>query len=314
MNLNFNRKILPKFRNFVSLPCHRSSWEDRPGINNNAMKNPLKSRITPLSFLILPVLLLATVSLVQCKKDKWPENGDPEQFTYFTEEYAPFNYTENGNLTGASVDLLEKMFKGMGISLTRNDMTSQPWAAAYDSAIKTPGTVLFSTVKNAERTPLFKWVGPIASQTEIILWRPNSGVTVREITDLNNYFTGVVDGYSLVDLLMSHGIYRTNIVIYPTIEALYQALITDHEVQCIAMSDIGHNRLIQTGVYHTSDFALPFGMHTDDLYFAFNKEIPDETVSAFQDQLATLKNEILADGKTEYEKILSKYYIPVPGK
>jgi polar amino acid transport system substrate-binding protein len=278
------------------------------------MKNLPKSRITPLSFLIPPVLLMAAVLLTQCKKDKWLENGDPEQFTYLTEEYAPFNYTENGTLTGASVDILEKIFEGLELPLTRSAVTSQDWTTAYDATLSNTGTVLFSTVKNSTRTNLFKWAGPIATQSEAILWRPGSGVTIQEITDLNNYFTGVVAGYSSIDLLMEHGVYRTNIVVYNTAEELYTALLSDHEVQCICFTDIGHNRLIQTGAYSKTDFAVPYPFHTDELFFAFNKNIPDETVAAFQEQLANLKTVELADGKTEYEKILSKYYIPVPGK
>jgi polar amino acid transport system substrate-binding protein len=246
-------------------------------------------------------------SLIQCSKDKYPENGNPEEFKYFTEENPPFNYSENGSMTGASVEILESLFTGLELSIDRSVVESGEWASAYDKVLSTPNTMLFSMVKTMERTPLFKWVGPIAAHTEIIVSLVTSGVQIKEITDLNNYFVGVVDGYSSIDLLMSHGIYRANIIIYNTLSDLYKALVVDHEIQCISTSLSGHNLMVKDLGYSAGDFSTPYTVRTDDLYFAFNIDTADEMIVDFQNQLTKLKTTLSAEGTTEYAKILKKY-------
>jgi hypothetical protein len=90
--------------------------------------------------------------------------------------------------------------------------------------LDTPGTMLFSMVRTDAREELFKWVGPIAPHTDVLISMAGSGNEITEITDLNNYFTGVVEGFSSLDLLLNHWVLRSNIVIYDDMKALYKAL------------------------------------------------------------------------------------------
>jgi len=244
-----------------------------------------------------------------CTKDKWPEGGDPEQFTYLTGELAPFSYSDSGKLVGASVELLEAMFEGMELTIDRSVIELTDWNSAYQQTLENPGTVLFSAAKSAGQTELFKWVGPIATQTEIALYLPNTSVSILNVTDLNNYFTGVVGSYSSIDLLMKMGIYRANIIIYNSLDELYQALVVDREIQCISVPESDHLLMLKKPGYSSATFAAPYRIHSDELYYAFNPGIPDETVKAFQDQLSRLKSETGESGITRYKEILRRYNI-----
>lgn len=265
-----------------------------------------KSRTPALRLIFISLLL---VSLAHCRKDQLPVNGDPEKFTYLTEEYPPFNYTENGQVNGVSVDILENLFKNLDLPIDRSSIEVSNWTAAYDTTLKTPGTMLFSMVKTVERANLFKWVGPVAPHTEVAISMKNSGYVLKEITDLNNYFTGVIDGYSSINTLMDHGVYRANIIIYNDIAELYQALAINREVQFISYSETGHNLVTQALGYPKEDFANPFTIKSGELYYAFNIETTDEMITDFQNELNLLKSEKAADGSSEYEKILNRYRI-----
>ena len=274
------------------------------------MKKIILARIPWEPFSLLRVILLILpVTMTCCKKDQLPPNADPEKFTYLTEEYAPFNYSENGFVNGVSVDILEDLFKKMNLSLDRSVVQVSKWASAYETTLTQPNTMLFSTVKTSERAGLFKWVGPIAPLTEIVVSRKSSGIVLREVTDLNNYFTGVVEGYSSIDVLMDKGVLRPNIIIYSSLAELYKALIVNMEIQCVSTSLAGHNLIIQALGYDAANFSYPFTVQTNELFFAFNIGTADELITKFQEQLDLLKSDRAADGSSGYEKILRRYHI-----
>lgn len=89
--------------------------------------------------------------------------------TFLTEEYPPYNYSENMQLKGISVELLQKASNNH----TQPDQIEiWPWPRAYVQAQRGPNTVLFATTRTPSRESLFKWVGPI-TKTEIVVLTQN---------------------------------------------------------------------------------------------------------------------------------------------
>ena len=260
---------------------------------------------------ILVLLFLAALPVIfaQCAKDKLPVNGDPLKFTYLTEEYPTFSYSENGHLTGASVEILDSLFARLSLKIDHSVVTVSAWGTSYDKVLNTPETMMFSFPKTTANDSLFKWVGPIATDTEIAVSLLNSSLVVTEVTDLNNYFTGVVDAYDNVQKLLNHGILRANILIYDNMTDLYKALVDNKEVQFIYTTKAEHLRMIQSLGYQGAIFALPFTVHFEDLYYAFNKATADALITRFSEQLNLLKSTKQADGTSAYDKILSRYYL-----
>lgn len=263
----------------------------------------------PLRLMIILTLLCLPVLFTQCKKDKLPVNGDPVKFTWLAEDYPPFNYLENGSAQGVSVDILEDLFTRLKLPIDRTAIEISDWASAYETTLSKPGNMLFSMVKTPERTNLFKWVGPIATHNEVVIFLKKSNVQIKEIANLNNYFTGVIEGYSSIEVLMNRGVLRPNIIVYKSVSELYRALMENFEVQCIAYSDAGHNLALQAFGYPKDDFATPYTIVSDELYYAFNKETADEMITDFQNQLNLLKSDRATDGSSTYEKILNRYSV-----
>ncbi|MFO7617308.1 MAG: transporter substrate-binding domain-containing protein [Bacteroidales bacterium] len=258
---------------------------------------------------VLAVLLILPFLFSSCRKDRYAVNGDPTRFSYHTEEYPPFNYLAEGMATGVSVDILEDLFKRMNIPLDRSSVEVGLWAPAYGKVLETPETMLFSMVRTDAREDLFKWVGPIAPHTDVLISLAGSGNEINQLTDLNNFFTGVVEGFSSFDLLLGHGVLRANIVTYSDMKELYMALADTREVQFIATGEASHKLILEALGYPESDFASPYIIRSDELYFAFNIETAAEMITEFQNALHLLKLDKAQDGSSVYEKILNRYQV-----
>ena len=100
----------------------------------------------------LPLLLFAAV--VACAA------GPGRALTLLTEENPPFNYVENGKLTGLVTDLVTDAMKRANVPYT---MEVLPWNRAYVRAQSEKDTCLFATARLDNREKLFLWVGPLAN-------------------------------------------------------------------------------------------------------------------------------------------------------
>lgn len=99
---------------------------------------------------------------------------------FVTEEYAPFNYTKDGKITGIAVEQVEAITKAAGIDYTLEIM---PWARAFAMAETQPKYCVFTTGYNRERSDRFVWVNPFLKDEMVLLKRKDDGkspATLRE--------------------------------------------------------------------------------------------------------------------------------------
>jgi polar amino acid transport system substrate-binding protein len=78
--------------------------------------------------------------------------------TLITEELPPFNYKENGTLTGASTEVVREIARRLGVNA---DVEVMPWARGYQELVGKPNVALFTTARTKDREALFHWVGPL---------------------------------------------------------------------------------------------------------------------------------------------------------
>ena len=111
------------------------------------------------SFIVfVSIILFSTMSTAQTLED----------ISWYTEEYPPYNYVENGNAKGIAVDLLLAVWKKMGLNKTVKDIKVVPWARGVKMIKTKPGTCLFSTTLTSERKDVLGWkfVYPIPLMNE----------------------------------------------------------------------------------------------------------------------------------------------------
>jgi len=265
----------------------------------------------------LPGVLLflsAVFILSSCAKEEPltassnPLSKQIEKMSFFTENYAPFNYEQEGQLYGVSVDILEALFTKMNVNLNRSDVNLVDWSAGYKATLQSTGTMLFSTVRIPERENLFKWVGPIAPHKDVLIALKSRHVTVSVPGDMANYKTGAIRDYSSIQLLLNYGVNYSSLFIAENVNDLY-AMLANGTVDCIAYTEMGHKLVLSGLGLNEADYEFPFSLRVSELYYAFNISTSNEVISFFQDALDNLKNDKTGDGNSIYEKIINNYHI-----
>lgn len=126
--------------------------------------------------LLLPLLLLFNQASVAAPDVVAPKSY--EAYSGMTEDFPPFNYTENGKVVGYSTEVIEQAFAKAGL---KTNFTQWPWLRAFNQAKDTPGHYVFSTSRSAEREKLFKWVGPITRDSVYLMVLKDS--PIKEVSD-----------------------------------------------------------------------------------------------------------------------------------
>lgn len=85
-----------------------------------------------------------------------------EQYQVVTEEWAPYNYVENSQLTGMTTEIVRAIMAQTGDDF---EVVLQPSMRATQILRTRPKTIMYSLFRTPEREPLYKWVGPIVEES-----------------------------------------------------------------------------------------------------------------------------------------------------
>ncbi|MCU0633144.1 MAG: transporter substrate-binding domain-containing protein [Methanolinea sp.] len=224
---------------------------------------------------------------------------------YLTEEWAPFNYEEDGDVSGISVDILEAVFRSTGVNLTRADVRIVPLADGFQAA-QGNGTVLFSIVRSPEREPLYKWAGPFTKSGFVVFAHVNRNITITSPADLNQYRIGAVRATIENELLTSRGVNASNILNGANPEELLR-MLENGQIDLWATGDLAGRHQILKTASDPDAYEIVSTLSENDFYFLFSRDVPDTLVNAFQQALESVRDLKDAQGVSEYERILYRY-------
>jgi polar amino acid transport system substrate-binding protein len=210
-----------------------------------------------------------------------------------TENNAPFNYSDGQQIAGISTEIITEMGQRAGVPLKIRVL---PWARAYLTALNTPSTCVYSTVRLPERAELFKWIGPISTNKWALFARTDANRTIASLADARAYRIGGVfyDGKYLY--LKSLGFTNFDLVNDDNLNA--SKLIA------------GRIDLWVTGFYKGKQFATQNGsksikpvfiVRDVDYYLACNLQTPDVVITALSESLQALQ-------KDGYDKTVTSRY------
>ncbi|WP_421902718.1 substrate-binding periplasmic protein [Maridesulfovibrio sp.] len=217
---------------------------------------------------------------------------------FITEELPPYNYTENGKLTGASVQILDAALDAVGIEQPANTIRVYPWARGFKTTLKIPNTCLFSTVRTDVREKNFKWVGPIADVNLIFISNKN-GFKIDNLEEIKKYSVTTIREGIGHQILKREGFSDKHIDLSADISTMVEK-IKRNRVDFLLESDNVIYQVLENKKINSSTFNKYYTLNFGQLYFAFNKETDDSVVSRLQEGL----NIIRKNGKLD--KILSK--------
>src|SRR5579862_558263 len=106
-----------------------------------------------------------------------------------TEEYPPYNYTENKTLVGLSTEIVVEMGRRANVPMTFAVMA---WPDAYEQTQKKVETCIFSTARLENRELIFKWVGPIATNSWGLFAKSGFKEPIKKLADARPFRIGGV--------------------------------------------------------------------------------------------------------------------------
>jgi len=237
-------------------------------------------------FSMLPLLLLGFAA------------APVQALQMLTEENPPYNYTENQKPTGLSTEILVEMGRRAKIPMT---FAVMPWPQGYEQTQRKLDTCIYSTSRLENRERIFKWVGPLATNSWGLFAKSGFNDPVKTLADARPYRIGGVTNDAKIVWLRDNAL--TNIVAVNE-DKLIPPMLTLDRKQLNAVD------LWVTGIYaektvaasaNVKDIKLVLKIKDEPLWLACNPSLSENTIKALSEALAGMKK----DGA--YKKITESY-------
>ncbi|GMT49987.1 MAG: hypothetical protein IEMM0008_1526 [bacterium] len=208
-----------------------------------------------------------------------------QSFRIITEEFPPYNYTENGKITGISTEIMREILKRLKYP---DNIEIISWTDGYNLILNNDNMILFSTTKSSQRKKLFKWVGPLVPNNVVFFARKGSGMPVNSLDDAKNIKKiGVYKDDFGEQLLKGKGFTNLDSVIDN--KENVQKLV-DGKIDLWAINEL-------TGKYLAQQVGLAdkienvFLVNEAEMYIAFSKNTPDSIIKKWQKVLDIMQKD-----------------------
>jgi polar amino acid transport system substrate-binding protein len=218
-------------------------------------------------------------------------------YTIYTEEIPPWNYTFNQKLTGISVEIVTEILSELKIE---DKIQVVPWARGYRATIAGDSSVLFSIARTQHREKLFHWVGPLATEKVYFYKRKESDIQLESIDEARNVATILVTRefpeHQYLQKLAFKNIHLTTYAVdnFRMLMGYRGELTAAGEYTAgflLRKAGIPQERISRTNVM----------LFENVLYIALSKDIPLIEVAKWQKALDKIKLSV------KYLKIVNKY-------
>ena len=218
-------------------------------------------------------------------------------FKILTEEFPPFNFSENGKVKGVSTDIVREILNKMNLP---DNIEIKPWSIGYSTIQKEDNVILFSTTRSPGRENLFKWVGPLVSNNVVFFARKGSGLSVSNLDEARSAKNiGVyMDDFGEI-LLKEKGFTNLESVVDNKLNV--KKLMEGKIELWLANELTGKHMAREAGV--ADKIEKIYDVQEDSMYLAFSRSTPDSIIEKWQNVL----DEIKAD--ETFARILSKWIV-----
>lgn len=125
------------------------------------------------------------------------------KLTIFTEEFPPFNFSENQKITGVSTEVVSHVMAQTGIAY---EIQSLPWEQSYQLAQQQSNALIFSISRNDRREALFKWIGILTPTTySAMTLASRSDIEIQHLDDMKQYKIGTTKDDIVESWLFGNG-------------------------------------------------------------------------------------------------------------
>lgn len=207
--------------------------------------------------------------------------------TLITEEWPPYNYVEQGRLSGVSVKIVQALQRELG---RRDPILVYPSQRAKLILESRSRTMMFSMFRTAQRETRYKWIGPIGRDAIYFYQRSGSPLQIRTLQDAKEVPVIASRQAGLVfNTLMAHGFTNLDASAYSS-KQVYGKLLRGRAALAISDSPLGVRHLL-------GEMELPIDalqqtsvkLLESDLYIAASLDFPDLEIARWQQALDRLK-------------------------
>lgn len=203
-----------------------------------------------------------------------------------TEEYPPYNFEENGEQKGVSIELLRDIWARMGEKPAR--VNFMPWARAYRDIREKDGQVLFSMARTPERENLFQWACPITSARFTLFARTDSGIVIRSREEIGQYAVGVIRDDITEILVRTYG-GGARIEAVGEMD-LNMKKLDAGRVDLVAYSEEAFPEYLRANGLPEDRYRAVFPLDEIPVCFAFSKDVDPHFVARFRAALKALSD------------------------
>jgi polar amino acid transport system substrate-binding protein len=231
---------------------------------------------------------------------KWlPEENIPEirplpakskiasaKLKIFTEDSPPANYLDNGKLKGVSVEIVREILRRLKLP---DKIQTVPWARGYTLALTQSNVALFSTTRLPQREKLFKWVGPLYSQTWGFYARKDSAIQIssleeaKTVSRIGTYHKDAKEQY-----LLAKG-FRNLVSTNRNLSNIRH--IMDGTIDLWVSSDFNMSYQTRQAGLDPDRLKLVFPIKRVENYIAFSVQSADSLVNLWQQTLDEIKED-----------------------
>lgn len=228
-----------------------------------------------------------------------PESFAEEKITIVTEEWPPFNYTENGRLTGFSTEIVQHILDIMNKDC---DIITLPSIRSTYTLNTTPNTFMFSLFRTPERESGYKWIGPLCDGSIFFYKRKDNTIKIETLDDLKKVTRIACRHAGLIPSLLNEKGFKNLDMTATSGLSIYKKLLSGRCDVAISDTDLGVKYYLKALQVDPDVLEkIPIKVFESDLYIACSKDMPDAEVQKWQSALEKLKTDGI------YEIIFEKY-------
>lgn len=210
-----------------------------------------------------------------------------EPYQIVTEEWAPYNYQVDGQLTGLATEIVRAIMQLTGDDF---EIVLLPSMRTVYALQNRPRTIMFSLFRTPEREPLYKWVGPIVEESIHPYQLASTATPITSLEQLmhapriTTRHAGLVP--SMLELLGFKNLDKSAAESHQ----LYRMLLAGRTELIVGDTDAGvayYSR--QLGIAPGTLRRAPIELYRSSLYIAFSRDSDDALVAAWAAALATLR-------------------------
>lgn len=220
-----------------------------------------------------------------------PVQGHAGRLVVVTEHNPPFNFIQDGKVTGIASDLFVEMAEEAGLPVTHDDIQLWPWARGYAEIQHKSDVILFSTGRIEMREGMFQWIGPLYSLDCSIISRKGAHVRINDLTtDVCKYSIGTIRESAPEQVLIAKGVPTANMQRVHDLDINVKKLV-EGRIDGVLFNEAAVMYTIKKMGLDTAEYEVNYVLFSVPLYYAASKDMDPAVVGKLQAAFDKLKDE-----------------------